>query len=175
MFIAHSTYLQDSYRLPEGICRIGYDADTQCYTFRDYDTGQLYTGAPGEHYGVMQPVSKPPSLFDSRDVRNSTPQYSLSVEPDVPSVGTNHPKSFQEFLPSALIASPSESNPPTVPFTQHTQTSGSTEHLPGIVQVARRATLPRMRGVVRSLKRSLTVVGKGMSSGTKQEWFNGSP
>ncbi|KAJ7684534.1 hypothetical protein DFH06DRAFT_953643, partial [Mycena polygramma] len=43
--------LQDSYRLPAGMVRTGYDADTGCYTFRDA-TG-TYTGQPGSHYGPM--------------------------------------------------------------------------------------------------------------------------
>lgn len=35
--------------------RIGYDADTQVYTFRDHD-GKLYKGEPGANYGVLTPV-----------------------------------------------------------------------------------------------------------------------
>ncbi|OAX41094.1 hypothetical protein K503DRAFT_767959 [Rhizopogon vinicolor AM-OR11-026] len=49
---------EDSYRLPEGVKRIAYDADTQQYTFRD-PSGQLYQNAPGENYGVLKPVSTP--------------------------------------------------------------------------------------------------------------------
>jgi hypothetical protein len=48
---------EDSYRLPEGMTRIGYDADTQRYTFLD-TSGEIYVGAPGEHYGVMRPAGE---------------------------------------------------------------------------------------------------------------------
>ncbi|KAI6003338.1 hypothetical protein EDC04DRAFT_2787070, partial [Pisolithus marmoratus] len=49
---------EDSYRLPEGVERIEYDADTQRYLFRDR-SGQLYQNEPGDHYGVLQPVKYP--------------------------------------------------------------------------------------------------------------------
>ena len=42
-----ANYIQDSYRLPEGMVRVGYDADTQQYTFRDMTDGSRWTGAPG--------------------------------------------------------------------------------------------------------------------------------
>jgi hypothetical protein len=47
---------QDSYRLPEGITRIGYDADTSQYTFVD-EEGIVYQGAPGAKYGLLTPVT----------------------------------------------------------------------------------------------------------------------
>lgn len=57
--------IQDATRLPEGMNRIAYDADTGRYTFRD-EKGVLYQGAPGEEYGVMTPVSSPrANLFAS--------------------------------------------------------------------------------------------------------------
>ncbi|KII96126.1 hypothetical protein PLICRDRAFT_82121, partial [Plicaturopsis crispa FD-325 SS-3] len=43
---------QDSARLPEGFRRIGYDADTQRYTYRD-EEGRIYMGAPGAEYGEL--------------------------------------------------------------------------------------------------------------------------
>lgn len=49
---------QDAYRLPEGVQRIAYDADTQRYTFRDR-SGRLYQSAPSEEYGVLKPVATP--------------------------------------------------------------------------------------------------------------------
>ncbi|KAI6003486.1 hypothetical protein F5J12DRAFT_722481 [Pisolithus orientalis] len=52
------TSLQDSYRLPEGVKRIAYDADSQRYLFRDR-LGQLYQNEPGDEYGVLQPVKCP--------------------------------------------------------------------------------------------------------------------
>lgn len=42
----------DDERLPDGMTRVGYDADTQTHTFRDAD-GSLWRGAPGCQYGRM--------------------------------------------------------------------------------------------------------------------------
>lgn len=47
-----SRYDTDEERLPEGMTRIGYDADTQTYTYRDA-AGQTYEGAPGATYGHL--------------------------------------------------------------------------------------------------------------------------
>jgi hypothetical protein len=35
------------------MCRIGYDADSQTYTFRD-SKGTLYTGPEGARYGELK-------------------------------------------------------------------------------------------------------------------------
>lgn len=43
---------QDDYRLPEGIKRIGYDADTASYYFRDRE-GLVYKGPEGSEFGEM--------------------------------------------------------------------------------------------------------------------------
>lgn len=45
----------DEDRLPEGMRRVGYDADTQRYTFVDED-GKYYEGPEGARYGVLRPV-----------------------------------------------------------------------------------------------------------------------
>jgi len=50
-------YDEDASRLPQGVTRVGYDADTRVYTFRDKQ-GQFYEGAPGEEYGFMTPIGK---------------------------------------------------------------------------------------------------------------------
>lgn len=42
----------DEDRLPDGMTRVGYDADTQTYTYRDAD-GSLWRGAPGVQYGKL--------------------------------------------------------------------------------------------------------------------------
>ncbi|KAK2595845.1 hypothetical protein N8I77_013638 [Diaporthe amygdali] len=60
----------DEERLPEGMVRVGYDADTQVYTFRDAD-GSLWEGPPGSRYGHMTKVAdapKPPSNLENIDV-----------------------------------------------------------------------------------------------------------
>ncbi|KAJ7851288.1 hypothetical protein B0H14DRAFT_830311 [Mycena olivaceomarginata] len=47
---------QDSYRLPDGLVRTGYDADTSRYMYRDTETGESSIGAPGVEYGPLQLV-----------------------------------------------------------------------------------------------------------------------
>ncbi|KAM7206131.1 hypothetical protein V8F20_002913 [Naviculisporaceae sp. PSN 640] len=42
----------DEERLPDGMKRVGYDADTQVYTYRDTD-GSYWEGAPGVQYGKL--------------------------------------------------------------------------------------------------------------------------
>ncbi|KAK4099028.1 hypothetical protein N658DRAFT_498841 [Parathielavia hyrcaniae] len=46
----------DDHRLPEGMTRVGYDADTQVYTYRDSD-GSHWEGAPGSRYGRLHRVT----------------------------------------------------------------------------------------------------------------------
>lgn len=48
----NSLHHQDSYRLPEGMKRVGYDSDTGRYYFRDRD-GSLWEGPEGAQYGQM--------------------------------------------------------------------------------------------------------------------------
>lgn len=49
----------DSSQLPHGMVRIGYDADTQTYTYRDSD-GSYWEGPQGSRYGRLTMVSKAP-------------------------------------------------------------------------------------------------------------------
>ena len=46
----------DEERLPAGMVRVGYDADTQTYTYRDRN-GTYWTGAPGARYGELRRIS----------------------------------------------------------------------------------------------------------------------
>ncbi|EKG17893.1 hypothetical protein MPH_04842 [Macrophomina phaseolina MS6] len=48
-----SSYDTDSYRLPAGMVRSGYDADSQTYFFRD-SSGQEYKSASGSEYGRLE-------------------------------------------------------------------------------------------------------------------------
>ena len=48
----------DEERMPEGMTRIGYDADTQTYSYRNSD-GSIWEGAPGNQYGKIFKVSSP--------------------------------------------------------------------------------------------------------------------
>ncbi|KAL8285039.1 hypothetical protein RB597_002224 [Gaeumannomyces tritici] len=52
-----SYYDTDEERLPEGMTRIGYDADTETYTFRDAD-GSIWESAPGSRYGNLTKISE---------------------------------------------------------------------------------------------------------------------
>ncbi|KAI0042266.1 carbohydrate-binding module family 50 protein [Auriscalpium vulgare] len=53
-------YDEDAYRLPEGMKRVGYDADTGRYFFRSKD-GSLWEGAEGAQYSEMTKVSDAPA------------------------------------------------------------------------------------------------------------------
>jgi hypothetical protein len=47
-----SVAVQDDYRLPEGMKRVGYDSDSGRYYFRDRD-GVVYEGGQGAKFGEM--------------------------------------------------------------------------------------------------------------------------
>ncbi|KAI9572484.1 hypothetical protein HD554DRAFT_2065451 [Boletus coccyginus] len=88
-------YDEDAYRLPEGMRRIAYDADTQRYTFRDR-SGQLYQSAPGEEFGVLRPVAAP--LPHRRNVTiTELPDPALRRWSEKPA------KTFNDILPSGYI------------------------------------------------------------------------
>jgi len=59
----------DAERLPEGMTRVGYDADTQVYRYLDTTDGSYWEGAPGCRYG---------KLFRVRDT--ATPLESVVIE-----------------------------------------------------------------------------------------------
>ncbi|KAH8120034.1 LysM-domain-containing protein [Phellopilus nigrolimitatus] len=50
-------YDEDDYRLPEGMKRVGYDADTQKYSFRDQD-GVYWEGPEGAEFGELRRVGE---------------------------------------------------------------------------------------------------------------------
>jgi hypothetical protein len=65
---------KDDYRLPSGMQRVGYDADTQTYSYRDAD-GSYWEGAEGARYGKLRqdmflcPLSRPPQKPTSKSRR----------------------------------------------------------------------------------------------------------
>jgi len=63
-----SQYDEDEERLPEGMRRVGYDADTQTYTYQDTD-GSYWEGPSGARYGQLRRVGdgEPPSANDEDD------------------------------------------------------------------------------------------------------------
>lgn len=46
-------YDEDDYRLPEGMKRVGYDADTQKYYYKDAG-GKIWEGAEGAQFGELR-------------------------------------------------------------------------------------------------------------------------
>jgi hypothetical protein len=56
-FVIHISLLQDIDRLPHGMVRTAYDADTRQYTFHDTTDGTRYVSAPGEAYGTLVPAA----------------------------------------------------------------------------------------------------------------------
>ena len=80
-----SQYDTDEERLPGGMQRIGYDADTETYTFRDTD-GSIYESAPGNRYGNLTRISGPPQATQYNDDEDAghesaPPPYTPSSEP----------------------------------------------------------------------------------------------
>lgn len=58
----YACYDDDDDRLPEGMVRIGYDAETQIYTYRDTADGSTWEGEPGNRYGTLHKMNNgPPS------------------------------------------------------------------------------------------------------------------
>ncbi|KAK7749332.1 hypothetical protein SLS62_008183 [Diatrype stigma] len=73
-----SQYDTDEERLPEGMQRIGYDADTETYTYRDAD-GSTWEGAPGNQYGRLTRVSGPPAPPPDYDDINDNEEVSVRM------------------------------------------------------------------------------------------------
>ncbi|OCB85619.1 LysM-domain-containing protein [Sanghuangporus baumii] len=63
-------YDEDEYRLPEGMERVGYDADTQRYTFKDQDGG-YWEGPEGAEFGELRKVGQEPR--SSADIEATAP------------------------------------------------------------------------------------------------------
>lgn len=55
----------DDERLPHGMRRVGYDADTQTYTYADA-SGTMYEGVPGARYGHMRRANTEPRRTGER-------------------------------------------------------------------------------------------------------------
>ncbi|XXG96847.1 Biotrophy-associated secreted protein 2 [Hypoxylon texense] len=76
-----SQYDTDDERLPDGMQRIGYDADTQIYTFRDTD-GSIWESAPGNQYGQLHRVSTAlPRYGDDAHDATEPPREATSDDP----------------------------------------------------------------------------------------------
>ncbi|KAK3295441.1 uncharacterized protein B0H64DRAFT_145826 [Chaetomium fimeti] len=75
----------DEDRLPAGMTRVGYDADTQVYTYRDSD-GSYWEGAPGVQYGKMYRVRQAapvlPSAYVTSDQESCSSYVLHDYDPD---------------------------------------------------------------------------------------------
>ncbi|KAJ7846046.1 hypothetical protein B0H14DRAFT_2773213 [Mycena olivaceomarginata] len=150
---------EDSSRLPEGVKRIGYDADTARYKFCDRE-GNLYLGPPHEHYGQLTVVGKtshPATPADDRPNAFASPSDSrpeLSVEVPVRGQGT---VTFHDFVPAHLIASPSSAESTFTPSPLSGEVSAAGSRFRDAV---RRTALPSMANVVSNVRRSATMLRK---------------
>ncbi|KAK0460475.1 uncharacterized protein EV420DRAFT_1670721 [Desarmillaria tabescens] len=135
-----SQHAEDSFRLPEGFRRIGYDADTMQYTFTDKH-GKLYRGAPGEEYGTLTPVSfsastDRPGAFSEGENPKVTDSSATSACGPAPKL------TFSDFLPPSAMTSalsPPDQNLPATP---------PKAHFNGGMWTA----LPKMGGIMQSLR-----------------------
>ncbi|KAF7761732.1 hypothetical protein Agabi119p4_9724 [Agaricus bisporus var. burnettii] len=100
--------LQDALRLPAGMSRIGYDADTERYTFQD-EQGVLYESEPGNAYGMLRPIVR--DMGDVSKVRPNAFESENSLRSRSTSAASSNLHSFDDFLPSAAITSTSSSLP----------------------------------------------------------------
>lgn len=87
-------YDTDEERLPEGMIRIGYDADDQVYTYRDAD-GSIWEGAPGCKYGGLTKISSPPRSRQSRD-SETTSQAGKGQDNESSISGQDPPPEYSE-------------------------------------------------------------------------------
>ncbi|KAF7366402.1 hypothetical protein MSAN_00897000 [Mycena sanguinolenta] len=149
---------EDASRLPEGVKRIGYDADSARYKFCDRE-GNLYLGPPHEYYGALTLVgktSRPPSSSDDRPQafapEKSRPELSVDVPVHAP---PGSGSTFHDFVPPHLITSPSSAQSTLSSHSGSPLGSGSRFR-----DAVRRTALPSMANVVNNVKRSATMLRK---------------
>ncbi|KAF8062376.1 hypothetical protein FPV67DRAFT_268316 [Lyophyllum atratum] len=145
---------EDSYRLPEGMKRIGYDADTKVYTFRDRN-GALYLGEPEAHYGTLTPVTETGGSPRAGAFESDEPRMVSSVS------SGEIPSTFHDILPANLITattSPVDKSrlSPTASRISSGGDGNAVSPRARFIDAARRSALPKMHGVVHNLRRSMT-------------------
>ncbi|KAK0184502.1 hypothetical protein F5146DRAFT_1074825 [Armillaria mellea] len=133
-----SQHAEDSFRLPEGFKRIGYDADTMRYTFMDTH-GKLYRSAPGEEYGTLMPV-----VFSASMDRPAA--FQVHGGKRSPKTSPAPRLTFSDFLPPSAMTSATSSSD------QYAPAPPPSAYLTGAVRTA----LPKMQGVVQSIHRTIT-------------------
>ncbi|KAF8186381.1 hypothetical protein BJ912DRAFT_971585 [Pholiota molesta] len=144
---------EDAYRLPEGFKRIGYDADTRRYLFRDKH-GVLYHSEPEMEYGTLTPMAPTNSAIESARPSAFSPSSSGSDRsPSIsPPLGPI-PRTFQDILPPELITSSTLSD-----VNSRRLQASSKPPRDRFVEAVRRSALPKMQGVVTNLRRSVTSI-----------------
>ncbi|PAV22072.1 carbohydrate-binding module family 50 [Pyrrhoderma noxium] len=97
-------YDEDDYRLPEGMKRIGYDSDTQKYTFKDQN-GDLWEGPEGAEFGELTKVGQ--SGPSSNDLEATIPARADGYQPLAPGEGEviriRQRDAWRQLLPFFLI------------------------------------------------------------------------
>lgn len=102
---------EDDHRLPDGMARIGYDADEQRYYFRDRD-GSIWRSAEGSEFGELTKVSDAPlapineDLEASPGTRRQGGYELLSTDPHAPLAYSQHPMDvnpYRTLFPFFLI------------------------------------------------------------------------
>jgi len=117
-------YDEDDYRLPEGMKRVGYDADSSKYIFRDTG-GCLWEGQEGNRYGEMTQVSDTRTTthnneFNSRSFGNHD-RLDLVVE--VPDTCTATHNSDKDDMEEGSVRDGYRSRILVQPFTIATKTT----------------------------------------------------
>jgi hypothetical protein len=136
----------DKERLPEGVKRTGYDADTRKYTY-ETDDGSVYEGAPGQQYGALTKTaesvrSRSTTLSSSspsqrttsragtlppRSRSDSAQTFSTILNNNIKSTTTtptSHPRRAATFSAAAAAARPyTPYTPKSIPY--HTTTPGT--------------------------------------------------
>jgi hypothetical protein len=126
-------YDKDENNLPPAMSRIGYDADTETYTFSSAD-GSIWEGSPGSRYGnltkVCDPAQKPSSSCHGAKTWASTPSRSAltgdsrrcHADPIVQDSPSSRPRSASRVLMRCMSKVTSSLRPRS-----ESQTSGTTE------------------------------------------------
>ncbi|KAF7345481.1 hypothetical protein MVEN_01566500 [Mycena venus] len=180
-------YDEDSTRLPEGMKRIGYDADTARYTFRDRE-GSIYMGPAHEHYGLLTLVRKNSNLKGSTELDDRPHAFASDDSPSKPGLSVDVPAyqgttfhagapfqdgaTFHDLLPSHLIASPSSAE--STLTGSSSPASGEPTAGARFRDAVRRTALPAMQNAVNTVRRSATSVRKPRSRPEKLARANSS-
>ncbi|KAF2099252.1 hypothetical protein NA57DRAFT_74756 [Rhizodiscina lignyota] len=102
-----SQYDTDEERLPESLERVGYDADTERYTYRDTNDGSLWQGPEGARYGRLERISgaidvNTPEYHSSDQVRPSFSIFQIPSHADQ-TIERGSRQSWRYMMPFLLL------------------------------------------------------------------------